>query len=57
MSEMTPEKNISFNPIDASVWRMGPYGLLLSNTNESDAAEMAVKQPDVIYFFAELTME
>ncbi len=57
MSEMTPEMIISPKPIDASVWRMGPHGLLLSNTNESDAAEMAIKQPAVIYFFAELTVE
>ncbi len=57
MSEMTPEMIISPNPVEASVWRMGPHGLLISNTNENDAAEMAVKQSDVVYFFAELTGE
>ncbi len=41
-------------PVNASVWRLGPGGRMLSNLSEENAAKMAADDPSVIYFFAEL---
>lgn len=39
---------------EASVWRLGPMGLLLASTPESMAAQFAEDNPQSVFFFAEL---
>ncbi len=56
MEKITPENVINPNAIDASVWRLGALGRMLSNYPEDNAAHMAEENEDVIFFFAELSV-
>jgi hypothetical protein len=40
--------------IQASVWRIGPAGLLLNSVFESQAAWLAEQEPNTIIFYADL---
>lgn len=41
--------------IEASVWRLGPQGMLLTSIVERHAAELAGMDPNAIYFYADLS--
>lgn len=51
-SEETPE---DFPDIEASVWRLGPGGLLISSVVERHAAKVAENDKGGNYFYADLT--
>lgn len=48
VQEALPEK------VEASVWRLGPGGLLLSSVYEFQAAWLAESEPQSIFFYADL---
>lgn len=42
---------------EASVWRLGPQGLMLNSFSEESAASLCEKGSDYIFFFAELVTD
>ena len=49
------------NKVEASVWRLGPFGRMLTSVYEKDAAWLAEKElasgSEAIFFYAELGAE
>lgn len=43
--------------VEASVWRLGQKGIILTNHSEEFAARLAESKDGAIYFFAELVTD
>lgn len=54
LSEIEADVNVPSQKIGASVWRLGPVGVLLSSVVEEHAASTAENDPNAIYFYADL---
>lgn len=48
------EESTQTRKTEASVWRLGAEGLLITSVFEGHAASLAEQAPSIIYFFAEL---
>ena len=65
MSEMAPEAAVEEPPpldfneppypdVEATVWRLGQGGMIISSVAERHAAELAGREREAIYFYADL---
>ena len=54
----TPEQEEEVAPappsVEASAWRLGPGGLLITSVVERHVAELAEVEPNTIFFYADL---